>query len=189
MTTNKLIQSVGIFCGSRKGNAPIYEQAAIELGRIIAGKNMQLVYGGGGIGLMQSVADAVLLHDGIVIGVLPHFLDKKELGHDGITEMIRVGSMSERKEKMAELSDAFIALPGGYGTLDELFEMLTYSQLNLHDKPVGILNTNHFYDPMIEQLERMKKEGFLHENHQRLLIVEETPMNLLERLIDFPSGR
>ncbi len=182
MMTNKLLQSVGIFCGSCKGNSPIYEQAATELGKIIAKKNIQLVYGGGGIGLMQSVADSVLQYDGIVIGVIPHFLDKKELGHDGITEMIMVNSMSERKEKMAELSDAFIALPGGYGTLDELFEMLTYSQLTLHEKPIGILNINHFYDPLIEQLKRMQEDGFLHENHQQMLIVDSEPMKLLEKL-------
>lgn len=182
MMINKKLQSVGIFCGSRKGNASIYEQASIELGKIIAEKNIQLVYGGGGIGLMQSVADAVLQYNGIVIGVLPHFLDKKELGHDGITEMIMVGSMSERKERMAELSDAFIALPGGYGTLDELFEMLTYSQLTLHEKPIGILNTNHFYDPLIEQLKRMQEEEFLHEGHLQILIVEENPKTLLEKM-------
>lgn len=185
MMINKSLQSVGIFCGSRKGNSPIYEQTAIELGEIIAKKNMQLVYGGGGKGLMQSVADSVLQHNGIVIGVLPHFLDKKELGHDGITEMIMVNSMSERKEKMAELSDAFIALPGGYGTLDELFEMLTYSQLTLHEKPVGILNTNHFYSPLIEQLERMQKNGFLHENHLQMLVVDSEPMALMNKMNNF----
>lgn len=182
MMTNKSLQSVGIFCGSRKGNSPIYEEAAIELGNIIAKKNIQLVYGGGGIGLMQSVADSVLQHNGIVIGILPHFLDKKELGHDGITEMIMVNSMSERKERMAELSDAFIALPGGYGTLDELFEMLVYSQLTLHEKPIGILNTNHFYSPLIEQLERMQKDKFLHENHLQMLVVDSEPMSLLKKL-------
>lgn len=184
MMTNK-ITSIGIFCGSRKGDIPVYEQAAIELGKIMAAKNMQLIYGGGGIGLMQSVADAVLENNGIVIGVLPHFLDKKELGHNGITEMIMVNSMSERKEKMAELSDAFIALPGGYGTLDELFEMLTYSQLTLHEKPIGILNTNHFYDPLIAQLDRMRKDGFLHEVHQKMLIVDNEPVILMNKLNNF----
>ena len=181
--TNKL-KSIGIFCGSRKGTHPAYEQAAIELGKAMADQNINLVYGGGGIGLMRSVADGVLQKDGIVIGVLPHFLDEQELGHNGITEMIMVHSMSERKEKMAELSDAFIALPGGYGTLDELFEMLVYSQLNLHEKPVGVLNTNHFYNPMIEQLERMRKDGFLHEKHHQMLIVDENPENLLQKMME-----
>ncbi|MDR0368644.1 MAG: TIGR00730 family Rossman fold protein [Bacteroidales bacterium] len=181
MMTNKL-KSVGIFCGSRKGNNSTFEQAATELGKIMAAENIRLVYGGGGIGLMQSIADAVLENNGMVTGVLPHFLDKQELGHSGVTEMIMVSSMGERKEKMAELSDAFIALPGGFGTLDELFEMLTYSQLTLHNKPIGILNTNRFYDPLIQQIERMQKDGFLHEKHQQMLIVADRPADLLKRI-------
>ena len=185
--TNKPIQSIGLFCGSRKGNVPIYEHAAIELGRIIAKKNIQLVYGGGGIGLMQSVADAVLQYGGVVIGVLPHFFDKHEVAHQQITEMILVNSMSERKEKMAELSDAFIALPGGYGTLDELFEMLVYSQLSLHDKPVGILNTNQFFNPTLQQLELMQKEGFLNDFHQQMLLEDENPSVLLDKLENFSN--
>ena len=187
MMTNKKIQSIGLFCGSRKGNSPAYEQDAIELGKLMAEKNIQLVYGGGGIGLMQSAADAVLQHGGMVIGVLPRFFDEHEVGHEHISEMIMVDSMSERKVKMAELSGAFIALPGGYGTMDELFEMLVNSQLSLHDKPVGVLNTNHFFDATLQQLEHMKNEGFLNDFHQQMLIVDESPSVLLQKLFDFSN--
>ncbi|MDR1182656.1 MAG: TIGR00730 family Rossman fold protein, partial [Bacteroidales bacterium] len=161
MSRETKIKHVGVFCGSCSGNVPIYEEAAYELGKTLALEHINLIYGGGGIGLMRTVADAVLQHGGSVTGILPRFFDSNAVGHKTITEMIIVNSMSERKEKIIALSDAFIALPGGYGTLDELFEVLVYSQLNLHRKAVGILNTNHFYDPLLQQLARMQEDGFL----------------------------
>ncbi len=185
MNNRNHIKSINVFCGSRMGNSFIYEAAAKELGKILAFKNIKLIYGGGGIGLMRAVADSVIQHKGEVVGVLPHFFDKHEVAHENVTEMIIVDSMSERKEKMAELSDAFIALPGGYGTLDELFEVLVYSQLSIHKKPVGILNTNGFYDALLQQLDRMRQEGFLYDIHQKMLIGETDPSILLEKICDF----
>ncbi|MDR1878386.1 MAG: TIGR00730 family Rossman fold protein, partial [Bacteroidales bacterium] len=167
---NKELKSIGVFCGSCMGTHPVYAQKAGELGTLIASQNMRLVYGGGAVGLMSTLADAVLEGRGTVIGVLPHFLDKKEIAHSHITEMLRVNSMSERKDKIIELSDAFIALAGGYGTCDELFEVLVGLQLGLHRKPIGILNTNGFYDPLFQQLSRMKDEGFLNKNHHQMLV-------------------
>jgi uncharacterized protein (TIGR00730 family) len=145
--------------------------------------NIQLIYGGGGIGLMKTIADTVLQHGGTVIGVLPIFFDDPEIAHKNITEMIIVNSMSERKEKMVKLSDAFIVLPGGYGTLDELFEVLVYSQLNIHNKAIGILNTNHFYDPLLCLLDRMQEDDFIHIIHRNMLIVDTDPAELIQKIM------
>jgi uncharacterized protein (TIGR00730 family) len=176
------IKRISVFCGSRTGIAPVYEEAAKELGKVLALENIQLIYGGGGIGLMRTIADAVLQHGGTVTGVLPFFFDSPEIAHKNITEMIIVNSMSERKEKMAKLSDAFIALPGGYGTLDELFEVLVYSQLNIHNKAVGILNTKHFYDALLSFLDHMQEDDFLHNIHRNMLIVDTDPAELVRKI-------
>ena len=179
------MKSIAVFCGSRKGKSPVYEEDTYNLGKCLAEGNITLVYGSGGIGLMGVLADAVLEHGGKVIGVIPRFFNEAEVGHEKISETIWVESLSDRKTKIAAISDGFIALPGGYGTLDELFEILVYSQLNLHNKPVGILNSNHFYTPMLHQLEKMKNEGFLYDIHHDMLLVEQFPQKLLEKMKHF----
>ena len=141
--------------------------------------NTTLVYGGGNIGLMGILADEILKYEGSVIGVIPDFLVQREVGHHGITRLEIVSSMHERKKRMADLSDAFIALPGGMGTLDELAEILTWKQLKLIDQPVGLLNTNAFFQPLIEQMERMVESGFLKEENFKELQIHETPQQLL----------
>jgi uncharacterized protein (TIGR00730 family) len=183
MNKQDSIRRVSVFCGSCIGNISVYEEAAKELGKLLALENIELIYGGGGIGLMRTVADAVLQHGGTVTGVLPCFFDTPGIAHENITKMIIVRSMSERKEKMVELSDAFIILPGGYGTLDELFEVIVYSQLGLHNKAVAVLNTNHFYDPLFCQLDRMQEDGFLGTVHRNMLIDDSNPAELIRKII------
>ena len=156
------MQRIAVFCGANKGNDPLIPAAASELGRAIASRGIGVVYGGGHVGLMGTVADAALQAHGEVIGVIPGFMVEKELAHGGLTELIIVRDMHERKMRMHELSDAVIALPGGFGTLDELFELLTWRQLGLHAKPIGLLNVNGFYQPLLDQIARMERDGFLH---------------------------
>ncbi|MBL7767306.1 MAG: TIGR00730 family Rossman fold protein [Chitinophagaceae bacterium] len=164
------MKRITVFCGSASGVLPVYSQAALELGQMLAKRNIGLVYGGAQIGLMGTVADAVLHAGGEVIGVIPHFLGQREIAHENLTELIRVNDMHERKMKMNELSDGVIALPGGYGTLDELFEMLTWAQLNLHAKPIGLLNINGYYDPLLTFVDHMTEQGFVHPEHRDLLL-------------------
>ncbi len=178
-------KKISVFCGSRCGNNPIYTQAAKELGRIFVQENITLIFGGGSIGLMGAMADEMLSMNGKVIGVLPDFFNAEAVGHKEVTKMIMVKSMSERKTLMAEISDGFIALPGGYGTLDELFEVVTYSQLHLHEKPVGLLNTAHFYDAMLQQLRTMIDEGFLYTQHYNMLLQATTAPELMELMLHY----
>jgi len=179
------MKSIAVFCGSRMGENPLYKETARQLGELLARENITLVYGGGGIGLMGIVADAVLENRGKVIGVIPHFFNEKEVGHENISETIWVNSLSERKTKIAEISDGFITLSGGFGTLDELFEILVYSQLDMNRKPVGILNINDFYTPLLALLDKMKNEGFLYEIHHKMLLAEQSPLALLEKMKNF----
>jgi uncharacterized protein (TIGR00730 family) len=174
--------NVCVFCGSSPGNSPIYKEAARALGRALLAFNCTLVYGGGNIGLMGIVADEVLSGSGKVIGVIPDFLMQKELGHQGLTQLEVVKSMHERKQRMADLSNAFIALPGGWGTLDELAEILTWKQLGLISQPVGLLNINSFFDHLHLQMKTMIEEGFLQQSHMNMLIVEKIPQTLLAKL-------
>ena len=174
--------SVCVFCGSSVGTDQIYSDAAKELGRLLAKYECTLVYGGGKVGLMGIVADEVLRNSGKVIGVIPYFLYQREVGHDGLTQLEVVESMHERKKRMADLSDAFIAMPGGWGTLDELAEILTWRQLGLVRSPVGLLNTANFFNPLIEQFHQMTTRGFLSEANSKSLIIEKEPGNLLTRL-------
>ena len=160
-----------VFCGSARGNAPHYTQVARELGESLVRRGWGLVFGGGHIGLMGIVADAVLGAGGEVIGVIPHALVERELAHPGVADMRIIGSMHERKALMAELADAFLALPGGYGTADEFFEMLTWAQLKIHHKPIGLLNVAGFFDPLLAWIERAVQDGFLKPKHRELLIV------------------
>ena len=179
------IKSILVYCGSAKGINPVYTEAAQRLGSVLAANKIQLIYGGGSIGLMGVVADTVMKNRGEVIGVIPKFLNVKEVGHGGLTSLIEVSSMHERKAKMEEMCDAAIALPGGYGTLDELFEILTWSQLGLHKKPIGILNVNGYFNGLIAQLDTMVKEGFLSPANRRLLIESDDVTELLNLLSDF----
>lgn len=174
--------SVCVFCGSSIGTDPIFSEAAKELGRLLAQYNCTLIYGGGKVGLMGIVADEVLRNSGRVIGVIPYFLYQREVGHDGLTQLEIVESMHERKKRMADLSDAFIAMPGGWGTLDELAEILTWRQLGLVKSPIGLLNTALFFNPLVEQLRQMTAKGFVSESNSKTLIISEEPAELLTRL-------
>lgn len=174
--------NICVFCGSSTGNNTIYAKAAVDLGRLISKTNSTLVYGGGNIGLMGMLADEVLKTSGRVIGVIPDFLVKREVGHQGLTQLEIVSSMHERKKRMADLSDAFIAMPGGWGTLDELAEILTWKQLHLIQTKVGLLNINSFFDPLIDQMNRMVKEGFLQDINLKELVIAENPSSLLTAL-------
>ena len=171
--------NICVFCGSSLGNNSIYTQAVQELAHLFIQSNSSLVYGGGNVGLMGVIADSILLKGGKVIGVIPDFLVKKEVGHKGISELIVVNSMHERKKRMADMADAFIAIPGGWGTLDELAEILTWKQLGLINKPIGLLNTNAYFTPLIVQMEKMVEEGFLKQHSFADLIIQESPQKLL----------
>jgi uncharacterized protein (TIGR00730 family) len=174
--------SVCVFAGSSPGARPEYATAARALARSLAGEGISLVYGGGSVGLMGILADEVLARGGPVIGVIPQALFDLEVGHDSLTELRIVESMHERKAQMADLADAFIALPGGMGTLEELFETLTWGQLGYHDKPCGLLNVAGYWDGMLVALDRAVLERFLAEEHRRMLLVSEEPAALLELL-------
>lgn len=177
------MKSLCVFCGSQSGADKIYRRDAEEMGRLIAERGLRLVYGGGSVGLMGVVANAALAAGGEVIGVIPEFLAVKELLHTGLTELKIVSSMHARKALMAELSDGFIALPGGYGTLEELFEVITWSQLGLHRKPVGILNTEGYYDPLVQWISTSVEQGFLREEHRRFAVVGSRPVEVLDALL------
>jgi len=174
--------NVCVFCGSSSGADPQYFSAAVSLGALLAESNSTLIYGGAKVGLMGALADEVLSHGGEVIGVIPDFLMKKEVSHSGLTRLEIVHTMHDRKRKMAEMADAFIALPGGWGTLDELAEILTWKQLGLIDQPVGILNTNSFFDSLIAQMEKVVNEGFLNTKDFSEIIIFEQPRQLLTTL-------
>ncbi|RXM43596.1 TIGR00730 family Rossman fold protein [Flavobacterium sp. YO64] len=179
------MKRITVFCASSFGTEKIYEEQAIALGKTLAEQNIELVYGGANVGLMGAVADGALNAGGKVIGVLPNFLRSKEIAHLGLTELILVESMHERKTKMNELCDGVIALPGGFGTLEELFEMLTWAQLGLHKKPIAILNVNGFYDALIALLQTMTEKGLLKEVNQKMLLVSETIDDLLYQMKNY----
>lgn len=174
--------TVCVFCGSATGIIPVYSTAARTLGVLLAQSSIRLVYGGGKIGLMGIVADAVMANGGKVTGVIPSFLMAKEVGHRAITDLEVVDSMHQRKQRMADLADAFVALPGGWGTLEELSEILTWKQLKLITQPVFVLNTNRFFDPLLDQMRLMVNEGFLHAEAFALLQVAKEPENILSAL-------
>ncbi|MDR1203557.1 MAG: TIGR00730 family Rossman fold protein [Tannerellaceae bacterium] len=176
------MRRIAVFCGSSLGANEVYCEQAYLLGETVARLGIGLVYGGGNVGLMKYVADGAIRRGGEVIGVIPGFLNKKEIAHTGLTELIVVETMHERKAKMNELADGVIALPGGYGTMEEFFEMITWGQLHLHQKPVAILNTNGFYNPLIKQVEVMATEGFLKESYRKILIIDDTIPCLLEKM-------
>jgi hypothetical protein len=176
------MKRVTVFCGSSSGSDKIFEEQAYSLGKTLAENKIDLVYGGAKVGLMGAVARGVLQNGGEVIGVLPKFLKVKEIAYEGLTELILVETMHERKTKMSELCDGVIALPGGFGTLEELFEMITWAQLGLHKKPVAILNTNGFYNSLIEMIQKMVDEGFLKEINQQMLLTSDNISELLVKM-------
>ena len=175
--------NVCVFCGSSKGNSPVFADAARELGRLLVENSHSLVYGGGNVGLMGIVADAVMENKGEVIGIIPQFLMDREVGHRNITQLEVVQSMHQRKQRMADLSQAFIALPGGWGTLEELAEILTWRQLGLIPHPVVLLNINGFYDPLVAQLNLMFEEGFVRSEYLDNLKVAKSPSEALSLII------
>lgn len=176
------MQSIVVYCGSSPGNNPIYKQVAVELGQKLAARNIRLIYGGGGFGLMGAVADTVILNGGEVTGVIPNFLAELEVAHQTLTELHFVETMHERKFKMVQLAKGVIALPGGYGTMDELFEILAWRQLKLYDGPIAVINTNGYYDLMLQQLDRMVVDGFLKQENRDLLIVANTVDEALQTM-------
>ncbi len=177
------MKRVCVFCGSASGRNSRYLDAARHMGRTLARRGMGVVYGGGGVGLMAAVADAALAAGGEVVGVIPRALQLRELAHDGLTALHVVGSMHERKAKMAELADGFVALPGGMGTLEEFAEILTWAQLGLHAKPCGLLDVEGYYRPLVAFFDHAEAEGFLRPEHRRLVLVAEDPDALVDRFL------
>lgn len=175
------IKSICVYCGSSYGRQPLYADAAVSLADSLVKRNIRLVYGGAGIGVMGRLADQVLQRGGEVIGVIPEALAHKEIAHANLTELHITRSMHERKMRMAELADGFIALPGGIGTLEELFEIWTWAQLGFHQKPCGLLNVGNYYDALIQFLDHMQTEQFVKAHHHDMLMVETDADSLLER--------
>lgn len=179
------MKSVVVFCGSSEGNDPKILESASVLGRVLAERNITLVYGAAKIGVMGKVAQAALENDGKVIGVIPDFLTMREVVHPELSELIITENMHERKLKMHELSDGIITLPGGFGTLEEFFEMITWGQLGLHEKPIGILNTNGFYDDLLKMLQKMVSQGFLKTENYEMILVDDSVDGLLKQMEEY----
>ena len=176
------MKRICVFCGSNKGVRPAYITAAQALGQAFVKRNIGLVYGGGNVGLMGVIADEILAHGGEAIGVIPQFLVKREVAHQNLSEQHIVNTMHERKALMAELSDGFIAMPGGMGTFDEFCEILTWAQLGIHQKPCGILNVENYFTPLLAMFDHAVAEGFLQETHRALILAATAPDNLLDAL-------
>lgn len=181
------MKSVAVYCGSSMGASETYKTGAVELGKELARRNITLVYGGSQVGIMGIVADTVLQEGGQVIGVMPKILFEKELAHTNLTKLYVVESMHERKAKMAELADGFVALPGGPGTLEEFFEVFTWAQIGIHEKPCGLLNINNYYEPLLAVFDHMLKEEFLHERFHGMTIVDTNPASLLDRFVSYSA--
>ncbi|HRI25070.1 MAG TPA: TIGR00730 family Rossman fold protein [Ferruginibacter sp.] len=176
------VHALAVFCGSKKGNDPLFEKQAVDLGHLLADRNITLIYGGGSVGLMGITSNAVLEKSGKVIGIIPSILKDREVHHEGITELIVVDNMHTRKKMLYEKCDAAIILPGGFGTMDEFFEMLTWNQLSIHDKKIFILNTNGFYDYLLALTGKMQQEGFLYDRPGDRLLVIHSPEELVAHL-------
>lgn len=183
------MKKIAVFCGSSLGFNPIYREAAIELGNYFAKNNIGLIYGGGKIGMMGVLADTVLRHKGEVIGVIPELLKKKEVIHSGVKEMIICKKMSDRKVIMSKLAEGYITLPGGFGTFDELFEALTLNQLQIEQKPVGLLNTNGFFDAVLVQLDNMVAEGYLKEVNRKMVFVGASVNELMQKMNQYNTPK
>ncbi len=178
-------RSLCVFCGSNPGRRAVYLETARQVGRVLAGAGVRLVYGGGRVGMMGALADATLEAGGTVVGIIPRHLAEREIAHGGVQDLRVVSSMHERKALMAELADAFITLPGGFGTLEETFETLTWSQLGLHDKPLLVLDVDGFYAPLLAFLDHAVEHGFLRPEHRRMVLVEQDPERVLDRLAGY----
>jgi uncharacterized protein (TIGR00730 family) len=185
MTSRRSFQRICVFCGTNAGSRPEYGAAARELGKLLAEEDIELVYGGASVGIMGELADAVHEHGGHVTGIIPQQLVKKEAAHTGIPDLIVVASMHQRKSQMADMSDGFIALPGGIGTMEGFFEILTWGQLGIHRKPSGLLNVAGYFDELIKFLDHAVAEGFLTEEHRATILVESDPKKLLKRVRAF----
>ncbi|KGP90130.1 lysine decarboxylase [Pontibacillus chungwhensis BH030062] len=183
------MERIAVFCGSSEGASAAYKEDAVRLGSLLAQQGITLVYGGSSVGLMGAVADTVLAEGGEAIGVIPKKLVEREIAHASLTELYVVDSMHERKAKMAELSDAFITLPGGAGTLEEFFEVYTWAQIGIHQKPFGILNTNQYYTPLISLFDHMVEQKFLKKDNRDMVMVEESPESLLTNFRSFISAQ
>jgi len=181
------MKRVCVFCGSSAGTRPVYAEAARAMGRLLAERGIGLVYGGGRVGLMGEVADAVLAAGGEVTGVIPRGLMEREVGHRGLTTLHVTGTMHERKALMVDLSDGFVALPGGYGTLDELCEALTWSQLGIHARPCGVLNVDGYFDALLALFDHAVREGFVREAHRGLVLEASEPAALLDAMGRFQA--
>ena len=182
MSSDHVLNRICVFCGTNPGSGPAYGVAARELGRVLAEQGIELVYGGASVGIMGELADSVQEHGGHVTGIIPQQLVEKEAAHTGIPNLIVVASMHQRKSQMADMSDGFIALPGGIGTLEGFFEVLTWGQLGIHTKPSGILNIEGYFDSLTDFLDHAVREGFLTDAHRHAIIVETEPHKLLERM-------
>lgn len=174
------MKKICVYCGSNPGEAPEYLDYAAMLAETLVKRGLGLVYGGASVGLMGKIADTVMANGGEVIGVMPQFLADKELSHPGLTELKIVGSMHERKTIMADIADGFIALPGGLGTLEELFEVLTWAQLGFHQKPCALLNVKGYYDHLTQFLDHAVGQAFIKDEHRKMLLIEENPDKLLD---------
>lgn len=181
------MKSVCVYCGSNFNGDPVLGNAINELAKVLVDRNMKLVYGGGSVGVMGVIADEVLRLNGEAIGVIPQFLMDKEVGHRGLTEMIVTENMHQRKQKMADLSDGFIILPGGFGTLEEFFEVLTWLQLGLHAKPIGVFNVGGFYDPLFQQMDKMVENRFLKPTNRDLVFNESDANVLVDKMSLFDA--
>jgi uncharacterized protein (TIGR00730 family) len=181
------LKRLAVFCGSSSGASETYTTEAIKFGTELAKRDITLVYGGSKVGIMGAVADAVLKNGGKAFGVIPKFLEEKEISHRGLTELHTVETMHERKAKMAELADGFVALPGGTGTLEEFFEVLTWAQIGLHQKPCGLLNINDYYSPLQSLFEHMVDQQFVQEKFRSMVILESEPLELLNRFDTYVS--
>ncbi|HNZ04329.1 MAG TPA: TIGR00730 family Rossman fold protein [Myxococcota bacterium] len=176
------MKRICVFCGSAPGNDPEFVAAASDLGQILAQRGIEVIYGGGRVGMMGALADSALAAGGRVHGVIPRAMVRLELAHDALTELHVVETMHERKALMAEMADAFVAMPGGFGTLDELFEALTWSQLGIHDKPCGLLNTRGYFDSLLDFLDRAVNQGFIPAGHRSLLFDDSTATVLVDNI-------
>jgi uncharacterized protein (TIGR00730 family) len=184
------MNSVCVYCGSSDKINPVYLEGATQMGRTIASRGLQLWYGAGSTGLMGAVANGALEAGGEVIGVIPALFHTPQLAHTGLTRLEVVDSMHLRKERLANQAEAFIALPGGFGTFEELFEILTWAQIGLHQKPVGLLNTLHYYDSLVSMVDYARSEGFIYDEHRALFVCEQEPEQLLDKMEQYniPSG-
>lgn len=178
------MKSICVFCGSSMGNNPDFKNTAVQIGKYFADNDIMLVYGGGNVGLMGVLSHSVMNNGGKVTGVIPNFMMEKEWGDESVTKLHQVGSMHERKKLMSDIADAFIAIPGGIGTLDELFEIFTWKQLNLHSKPIGLLNTNGYYNSMIEFLNNIVANGFMKQEILDYLIIKDNIEDLIDSLFN-----